>query len=71
MLLRKGSRMDRGLGLIEAEVEEEEEEEEVVEGEGEGEEEGVEGRGWEGWMILGGRSVRAVRERNMGVGTMT
>lgn len=68
MLLRKGSRMDRGLGLIEAEVEEEEE---VVEGEGEGKEEGVEGRGWEGWMTLGGRSVRAVRERNMGVGIMT
>lgn len=62
MLLRKGFEMDRGLGIIDLVELEELEEEEVVEGERE--EEG--GRGWGVWMILGGRSVRAVDERGFG-----
>lgn len=62
MLLRKGFGMDRGLGIIDLVELEELEEEEVVEGERE--EEG--GRGWGVWMILGGRSVRAVGERGFG-----
>lgn len=62
MLLRKGFEMDRGFGIIDLVELEELEEEEVVEGERE--EEG--GRGWGVWMILGGRSVRAVGERGFG-----
>lgn len=62
MLLRKGFGMDRGLGITDLVELEELEEEEVVEGERE--EEG--GRGWGVWMILGGRSVRAVGERGFG-----
>lgn len=66
MLLRKGFEMDRGLGVIDLVELEELEEEEVVEGEREGEREEEGGRGWGVWMILGGRSVRAVGERGVG-----
>lgn len=60
MLLRKSFKME-GLGVIE--VEEEEEEEEGVEEGEEGEEEEEAGeRSWGVWILLGGRSVRAVGE---------
>lgn len=66
MLLRRGFKMDWGLGVVEAVAVEEEEEEE--EGEGEGEEvAGVGGRGWAVWMISGGRNARAVGERRVGI----